>query len=318
MSYQQPPDHRVDAAAGPPPGWYVDPNGLQVLRWWDGAKWGPHTQPLPGIRQESRPQHPEATGSVSGGYDAPRQKSAGRQRRNKILISVVLVVAALGVTSRIVYRSGHANSGCWMRSQDGTVVAQTQVGQTCTDTARLIIAPEDGGTYTNLSEPVSQPGSLICTATPPPGNPNSWKVWADPNTDAHEAIGLCQMLHNAQMTAAGTRAVALLEGSNGQDGTPPPSVTATPTATEAPTPATTTPAAAVTMSAADYQASYQEAYNMTAEDYRVGQTPATYHESYSQFCVTTIEASLDYPYTPAGTSGDPFHAGCMAALRAHQ
>lgn len=376
MSYQQPPDHRADAAAGPPSGWYVDPNGLQVLRWWDGTKWSPHTQPLPGIRQGSRAPYPDATGSVSGENDASWQKSAGRhqqqsgphdgmayiqsltpnpspgssppgglqpytyqsqeppglldrqpgrrQHRNKILIVVVLVVAALGIASGIVYRSGHAKSGCWIRSQDGTVVAQTQVGQTCTDDARLIIAPEDGGTYTNLSGPVSQPGTLICTATPPPGSPNSWKVWADPNTDAHEAISLCQMLHNTQMnvqmTAAGTRAAALLEGSNGQYETPPPSATATPTAPVTPTltPATTTPAAAATMSDADYQASYQEAYNMTAEDYRMGQTPAIYHESYSQFCTTTIEASLGYPYTPAGTSGDPFHAGCMAALRAQQ
>jgi len=371
VSYQQPPDHGADAAAGPPPGWYVDPNGFQVLRWWDGIKWSPHTQPLPGIRQESRPPYPDATGSVSGGYDTPRQKSAGRHQqqsgphdgmayvrdltpnaspgsfspaqlqpyryesheppelldrkpswrrhRNKIIITVVLVVVALGFTSRIVYWSGHANSGCWVRSQDGTVVAQEQVGQTCTDTARLIIAPEDGGTYTNLSGPVSQPGTLICTATPPPGSPNSWKVWADPNTDAQEAIGLCRMLQNTRMTAAGTQAVALLKGSNSQYGTPPPSATVTPTATETPpTPATTTPASAATMSAADYQASYQEAYNMTVEDYRMGQTPAIYHESYSQFCMTTIEASLNYPYTPAGTSGDPFHAGCMAALRAHQ
>jgi hypothetical protein len=120
------------------------------------------------------------------------------------------------------------------------------------------------------------------------------------------------------MTAAGTRAAALLEGSNGQYETPSPSATVIPTATGTPTPATTTPTAASTTSAADYQASYQEAYNMTTEDYRMGQTPAIYHESDSQFCMTTVEASLGYQYTPTGSADDPYYAGCMAALRAQQ
>ena len=31
---------------GPPAGWYPDPGGQRVLRWWDGIAWGPHTQPL--------------------------------------------------------------------------------------------------------------------------------------------------------------------------------------------------------------------------------------------------------------------------------
>jgi hypothetical protein len=334
----------------------MDPHGLQGLRWWDGTQWSPHTQSLPGISQQPQPSYPDATRSVAGEYDVFRQKSAGRhrqqrgpqdgtayvrgltpipslasspsarlqteqpprgrQRRKKILITVALVVVALGITSRVVFRSGQADAGCWTESQDGTVVAESQVGQTCTDTARLITFPQDGGTYDNLSGPVSHPGTLICTVTAP--SSESWKVWAEAGTDGQEAVGLCQTLHNPQMTAAGTWAVALLEGSNGQDETPPPSATATPTGTATPTPATATPAAAATMSAADYQASYHEAYNMTAEDYRMGQTPAIYHESYSQFCMTTIEASLSYPYTPAGTSGDPFYAGCMAALRAQQ
>jgi Protein of unknown function (DUF2510) len=31
----------------PQPGWYPDPAGQQVLRWWDGTAWAPHTQPMP-------------------------------------------------------------------------------------------------------------------------------------------------------------------------------------------------------------------------------------------------------------------------------
>jgi hypothetical protein len=29
---------------GPPPGWYADPNGQPVQRWWDGYLWTEHTQ----------------------------------------------------------------------------------------------------------------------------------------------------------------------------------------------------------------------------------------------------------------------------------
>lgn len=28
------------------PGWYPDPAGAPIERWWDGARWTPYTQPL--------------------------------------------------------------------------------------------------------------------------------------------------------------------------------------------------------------------------------------------------------------------------------
>jgi Protein of unknown function (DUF2510) len=48
-----------------PPGWYpdprsyLDPGGRQVLRWWDGARWGQETRPLPGWEQEPPVTYPQ-------------------------------------------------------------------------------------------------------------------------------------------------------------------------------------------------------------------------------------------------------------------
>jgi hypothetical protein len=39
----------VSAASGPLPGagWFQDPGGRPMLRWWDGSTWTAHTSPLP-------------------------------------------------------------------------------------------------------------------------------------------------------------------------------------------------------------------------------------------------------------------------------
>jgi len=58
----------------PPPGWYLDPAGQQVLRWWDGTQWGPHTQPLPAAGQASQRPDPDADGEP---VSLPSQGSAG-------------------------------------------------------------------------------------------------------------------------------------------------------------------------------------------------------------------------------------------------
>ena len=81
MGYEQTADQRAGAPRRPPPGWYPDPAGLRVLRWWDGAQWGSHTQPLPGIGHVPQPPYPDATAAASEGYGGFGQQSIGRHRQ---------------------------------------------------------------------------------------------------------------------------------------------------------------------------------------------------------------------------------------------
>jgi hypothetical protein len=99
---------------------------------------------------------------------------------------------------RVVHTSsGASGPGCWLQSQSGWVIAQQDIGQNCTidiSDGILNLPLQDGGTYANLSGPVSDPGTLVCIATPPPGNPNSWKVWAAPGAGPSQARALCRVL----------------------------------------------------------------------------------------------------------------------------
>ena len=81
MSYQRPPDYQAGAAGTTnPPGWYLDPIGLQSLRWWDGAQWARDTQPLLGPAWERPSPYPDAIASVDR-YGAFGQPGAGRHRQ---------------------------------------------------------------------------------------------------------------------------------------------------------------------------------------------------------------------------------------------
>ena len=95
----------------PPAGWYPDPGGQQVRRWWDGTQWAPHTQPMP---DEPAAAVPLAAGPVPAGqrqpagHRSPRGGSNSHWVRN-ILAGIGAVVVASFVISHI--SSGGSTSG---------------------------------------------------------------------------------------------------------------------------------------------------------------------------------------------------------------
>ena len=68
-------EHATGTPAGPPAGWYDDPDGAPVLRWWDGRQWGPQAPPMPEPRQENQPSYPavSAPGAEGSGTFADQQ-----------------------------------------------------------------------------------------------------------------------------------------------------------------------------------------------------------------------------------------------------
>jgi hypothetical protein len=91
MTSQPPQDPRQ-----PRPGWYPDPGGQQLLRWWDGRQWATHTQPLPD------PQPGAAPYGTGSGHAAQQQPAGNRSRRRsphraRNILAVIVGLAVAGI-----------------------------------------------------------------------------------------------------------------------------------------------------------------------------------------------------------------------------
>jgi len=89
----------LPSPARPERGWYDDPHAADVLRWWDGAAWGPQTCPRPAAAP--RPASPAPRRTASRG-------SAGRGGSFLVAVAVLVKAGAVLLKLKFLVSAGTA------------------------------------------------------------------------------------------------------------------------------------------------------------------------------------------------------------------
>jgi hypothetical protein len=111
--------------AGPPQGWYADPEDASRLRWWDGTAWTAHTNERPTESEPEAKPGPEPDPGAAGAPPAasgeaqellamplPAAGPAGEDPSRRLLpwlIGGVLLLVALGATAIVLSSSESDN-----------------------------------------------------------------------------------------------------------------------------------------------------------------------------------------------------------------
>lgn len=164
----------------PKAGWYPDPSGSTVLRWWNGVSWSDATHPMAGAPAQSAPvpSYPELFDSGSGPYLA---QGAAHSRRGLWLVlgtlGVLLAAAVVGVVAvvSLVASSTALDTGAVEQRIAESLSAQTGQDTTvqCPDSIELAAA---GQTFTcEVSAEDGTTGTVEVTQDDDAGNV-TWRV----------------------------------------------------------------------------------------------------------------------------------------------
>ncbi len=94
--------------SAPVAGWYADPTGSPVLRYWSGTAWTESTQPLPGQAPPASPYGGQYGGPLgpNGSGPAPAPTPSSFLARNKLMLITVAICAVyvlVATESRFVF-----------------------------------------------------------------------------------------------------------------------------------------------------------------------------------------------------------------------
>ena len=155
----------------PPPGWYPDPGGRQVLRLRDGTRWAPQAQPLPDPQPGAAPYGagPGPAAPPPAGHRSPKRGGGSHWVRNILAGIGVVVVASVvishlssgGSTSRIS-AGGTAASASAPASQAGAP------GPSASQPGSTVGKAGDTATFTDSAGGWSYAAALVKVLDPAP------------------------------------------------------------------------------------------------------------------------------------------------------
>ena len=139
--------------SGPPPGWYPDPQGQPVMRWWSGMGWTPHTQPQQGqLSGSPLPGQQSAAGPQPGAGQRSSQRGGSHWVRN-----VLSVIGALVVAGFIIGHISESSSPAATQAASSAGTGNPRAGSTGTIGSSFTVQDASGNTYSVTLDKIIDP-----------------------------------------------------------------------------------------------------------------------------------------------------------------
>jgi Protein of unknown function (DUF2510)/Host cell surface-exposed lipoprotein len=177
---------RTGAPAGPPAGWYHDPDGKDRLRWWDGSRWSEHTKPVPPPSGEqhalgSQTHQGHGAGQPQQGYSpAPAQNGPPQgmpsqppgkswPRRHKVLTTLGGIAGAIvliALLASLNSKTGNTTTGTSTASTGSTHHSAAAAPASLPSSAPPSSAPPAAPQYTGSQQSAIQDAQSYLSTQP--------------------------------------------------------------------------------------------------------------------------------------------------------